>query len=80
MTVTFITSERSPRFVARATCPSCSVEQVGITFHGVLMSGAKVYEIAAHTPGQRRRLNKQPRCEGSGARMQLTADGWRAAS
>lgn len=70
---------RGPRFVAHASCPSCNVTQLGITFHGVLSSGAKIYELAAHSPGRRAVKNKEGRCGGSSMRMAVTADGWRPA-
>lgn len=79
MTVTYITSERGPRFVAHATCPSCGCTQIGITFHGVLSSGRKVYWLVPHSPGRRLVRNKEGRCAGSEQWMEVTADGWRPA-
>lgn len=70
---------RGPRFVAHATCPSCNVQKLGITYHGVLSSGRKIFELAAHSKGLRAVKNKEGRCEGSGLRMHVTPEGWRPA-
>lgn len=71
--------ERGPRFIAHAKCPKCTSEQVGVTYHGTLLDGRKIYQLAAHSPGRRAVKNKEGRCDGSDARMQVTTEGWRPA-
>lgn len=74
-----ITSTREPRFVDHATCPMCGTDREGIEYHGVLMSGAKVYTLAAHTAGARRVASGQPRCLGAGMRMVFEGGVWKGA-
>lgn len=71
---------RGSRFIARATCPKCNTPSIGVGYHGVLMSGESIYQLAAHSVGLRAVVSKKGRCEGSQLRMQLDDDGWRAAS
>lgn len=72
-----IHSTRGPRFVDHTQCPMCGVDRIGIEFHGVLMSGAKVHTITAHTPEKRRVEPGQPRCLGAGMRMIFVDGAWR---
>jgi len=74
-----ITSERAPRFVAHASCSLCGVRDLGVEFHGELMSGAKIHQLAAHSPDKRSVQRGQPRCLGSGARVQFVGGHWRIA-
>ncbi len=70
-----ITSSRPPRFVDYMACPMCAY-RVGIEFHGVLMSGAKVHTIGVHSPGRGNRRNSEPRCMGAALRVEFVGD-WR---
>lgn len=74
-----ITSKRPPRFVDHTTCPMCGTAGQGIEFHGTLMSGAKVHQIAAHTANMRRVDRSQPRCLGSGMRIVFEGGVWKGA-
>lgn len=71
--------ERGPRFVDTTTCPMCGIDRIGIEFHGVLMTGAKVHTIAVHTPNMRRVQNGQPRCLGAAMRIVFEGGVWRGA-
>lgn len=75
----YITSTRGPRFVDYTPCPMCGHERIGIEYHGQLMSGAKVHQLAAHTAGMARVAPRQPRCLGAGMRLVFTASGWEGA-
>ncbi len=73
-----IFAPRAPRYVDYMSCPLCSY-RVGIEFHGVLMSGAKVHTVGAHSPGRGNRRNGEPRCMGAGMRVEFVGD-WRGAN
>lgn len=62
-------STRGPRFVGHAVCPMCGVDGIGVEYHGELMTGAKVHQLAAHTAGMRRVDRMQPRCLGAGMKV-----------
>ncbi len=74
-----ITSTRGGRFVDHMPCPMCGRDQLGIEYHGELMSGAKVHLIAAHTPGLRRVERGRPRCLGAGMRVVFENGVWKGA-
>jgi hypothetical protein len=72
-----ITSTRGSRFVDHTSCQYCGTDRMGIEFHGVLMSGAKVHQLVAHSPGVRRVARGQPRCLGAGMRLVFEGGVWR---
>lgn len=74
--VDHITSKRGPRFVDYTGCPLCGFHRVGLAYQGELMSGAKLHELAAHSPGAGLVLPRKARCLGSGMRMKFVAAGW----
>lgn len=74
-----IHSTRPARFVDHAVCPMCGTDRMGIEYHGELKSGAKVHQIAAHTPNFRRVERGQPRCLGAGMRMVFEGGAWKGA-
>ena len=74
-----ITSKRGSRYVDHTTCPMCGVDGQGIEYHGVLMSGAKVHTLAAHTSGMRRVQAGEPRCLGAGMRVVFEGGAWKGA-
>jgi hypothetical protein len=71
--------QRTPRFVAYAPCPMCGFDRVGIEYHGTLLSGAQVNQLAAHAPGMGRGDHGKPRCLGAGMRMLLEGGVWKGA-
>ena len=75
-----ITSKRPPRFVDHTSCPLCGIDRIGVEYHGVLMTGAKVHTLAAHTANMRRVDTKQPRCLGAGMRVVFEGGVWKGAS
>lgn len=67
---------RGPKYVDHATCPMCGTTREGITYQGMRASGAKIHELAAHSPGYRSVRPKEPRCLGSGMRMAFVDGQW----
>lgn len=78
-TAPYITSKRGSRFVDHTACPMCGIDGQGVEYHGTLMSGAKVHQLAAHTAGMRRVERGQPRCLGAGMRLVFEGGGWKGA-
>jgi hypothetical protein len=72
-----ITSKRGSRFVDHTSCQYCGTDGMGVEFHGVLMSGAKVHQLVAHSPGVRRVASGQPRCLGAGMRLVFEGGEWK---
>lgn len=73
-----ITSTRGSRFVDYMDCPMCGAVKLGIEFHGELMSGAKVHQLAAHAAGKRSVPDsKSPRCRGAAMRVDFVDGNWR---
>lgn len=75
-----ITSKRGPRYVDYCECPTCHFPKVGVEYHGTLMSGAKVHQVAAHTEGSGANRRGWPRCLGAGMRLVLENGEWKAAA
>lgn len=75
----YITSKRGPRYVDHTACPLCGVTELGIEYHGQLMSGAKVHQLYAHTAGKRLVLRGLSRCLGSGVRVVFEGGVWKGA-
>ena len=74
-----VTSSRPPRFVDKTTCPMCGVTELGIEFHGTLIKGGDVHQLAAHTAEKRSVQHGQPRCLGAAMRVARDEEGrWRA--
>lgn len=69
---------RQKRFVDHMPCPTCGHPSVGVEFHGVLMSGAKVHELAKHAPGRGNRRGNESVCLGSKVRVVFEHGDWRA--
>lgn len=74
-TAPVITSARGPKYVASTHCPHCFFPKVGITFHGELASGQKVYELAKHSEGAASVRPGKPLCRNSHARLERLEDG-----
>jgi hypothetical protein len=74
-----VTTTRDARYVDRGTCPMCGVTELGIEYHGRLLTGAKVHTLASHTAGMRRVQNGEPRCLGAGMRIVFAGGVWKGA-
>lgn len=71
-----VTSSRGALFVDHMNCPMCGVDRIGITYQGLRASGAKIHEVAAHSPGKRRVGNGEVRCLGAGLRVVFVNGRW----
>ncbi len=69
---------RGKRFVDYMACPLCKAPRVGIEYHGELLSGAKVHELAKHSPGRANRRGQLPACDASKIRVVFENGDWRA--
>lgn len=69
---------RGPRHVGQTPCPHCFYPN-GVTYHGELRDGQKVYQLASHSTGAGNRRDGKPACKGAFMRLERLTDGtWKA--